>query len=311
MTQPNATDVRPWAVCLTGLAILIYACVLIHLLVVLWPPRVIGAGTDPGATPDPVRTGAGRAAGAAQSPEYQSVTFFRRVIGRWRNDRWVWAGVTISMLLEVRLILLVLTAGGIGALIHVASSFADFVGNRNLARSWLTWYALRPVIGMSIAVLFYFAVRGGFLTPSSGPDTVNVFGVVSLAGLAGMFSKRAADKLEEMFSTLFKTDKDLQRKDKLTTRRPLVRGVNPKKLSLKAVNAGSAVLTVEGENFDANAKVLLGGKTITPASRTGTTTLAVRVLAEHISRTGSVDLWVENPEDRGGKSEPLTLDVEE
>ena len=34
---------------------------------------------------------------------------------------------------------------------------------------------------------------------------MNPFGIAALGGLAGMFSKQATDKLNEVFSTMFKT----------------------------------------------------------------------------------------------------------
>ena len=45
---------------------------------------------------------------------------------------------------------------------------------------------------------------------------VNVYGLVAISGLVGMFSKQATNKLSELFSTRFKTDKDDKNlKDKL------------------------------------------------------------------------------------------------
>jgi hypothetical protein len=44
---------------------------------------------------------------------------------------------------------------------------------------------------------------------------VNPYGMVALAGLVGMFTKQATDKLSEVFSTLFKTDREKELKDKL------------------------------------------------------------------------------------------------
>ena len=67
---------------------------------------------------------------------------------------------------------------------------------------------------------FYFVVRGGFLLFSGELDlqNINPFGIAALAGLSGMFSKQAADKLGEVFDDLFKTEKgtgDDERADKL------------------------------------------------------------------------------------------------
>lgn len=119
---------------------------------------------------------------------------------------------------EVRLLLLVLLAGALGSYIHAATSFIDYVGNRKLYPNWVWWYLLRPFVGMALALVFYFVVRGGFISPQAGGNDMNPFGIAALAGLVGMFSQQATDKLSEVFKTLFRTGPahgDEKRKDSL------------------------------------------------------------------------------------------------
>ena len=115
---------------------------------------------------------------------------------------------------EARLILLVLLAGALGSYIHAATSFVTFAGNRSLKSSWVWWYVLRPFIGSTLALIFYFIIRGGFLSVGSEVNNISVFGMTGLAGLVGMFSKNAIDKLKEVFETLFKGEGDEVRTDK-------------------------------------------------------------------------------------------------
>jgi hypothetical protein len=105
---------------------------------------------------------------------------------------------------ETRFILLALCAGALGSFIHTATSFADFVGNQQLVKSWLWWYLLRPFIGSCLAMTLYFAIRAG-LMPAQGASSLNAFGVVTIAALAGMFAKQATDKLREIFENMFKS----------------------------------------------------------------------------------------------------------
>jgi hypothetical protein len=105
---------------------------------------------------------------------------------------------------DTRLLLLALCAGALGSFVHTATSFADFVGNQQLVKSWLWWYLLRPFIGSCLAVTLYFAIRAG-LMPAQGASGLNAFGVVTLSALAGMFAKQATDKLREIFENLFKS----------------------------------------------------------------------------------------------------------
>lgn len=117
---------------------------------------------------------------------------------------------------EVRLILLVMVVGALGGYIHTASSFADFTGNRRIYTSWIWWYILRPFIGVALALIFYFVIRGGLLSGGAGAEDINPFGISAVAGLVGMFSKQATDKLREVFDSLFRLEKGDERIEKMT-----------------------------------------------------------------------------------------------
>jgi hypothetical protein len=116
---------------------------------------------------------------------------------------------------DVDLMLLVLLAGALGAWIHVGRSYVDFVGNRVFRLSWIPWYLLHPLLGSGLALIFYLSVRGGFFTTNTKANEVNPYGITAIAGLVGLFSKQATNKLAELFDTLFKTDKGKELKDKL------------------------------------------------------------------------------------------------
>jgi len=115
---------------------------------------------------------------------------------------------------EVRFILIVALVGALGSLIHAMTSFATYVGNKQFAGSWSWWFILRPFIGMPLALIFYFVVRGGFFTMAANTDAISPFGIAGLSGLVGMFSKQAIDKLREVFENLLRTEDD-KRKNKL------------------------------------------------------------------------------------------------
>lgn len=125
--------------------------------------------------------------------------------------------IGVKATLSVALILLVLLAGALGGFVHTATSFVTYVGNRTFKSSWVWWYALRLLIGSTLALLLYFAFRGGMLTAQADSGEVNPYGIAALAGLAGLFSKQATDKLKELFDTLFRTaqgEGDARRSDK-------------------------------------------------------------------------------------------------
>jgi hypothetical protein len=127
-----------------------------------------------------------------------------------------WGVLTVSVPedLELRLIAIAATAGALGSFIHIATSYATYIGNRRLIRSWAVWYLARPFIGMVLAVLVYLLLRGGLLAPSASTGDMNPYGVAGICGLTGMFAKQAADKLREVFDNIFTAKGDAEREDK-------------------------------------------------------------------------------------------------
>jgi len=114
---------------------------------------------------------------------------------------------------DTRFMLVVALSGALGSYVHMATSFAEFVGNRMLMRSWLWWYILRPFIGLSWSVLVYFVLRGVMFSGTSSMASVNPFGIAAVAGLIGMFSKQATDKVREIFDAFFRTERAVGRAD--------------------------------------------------------------------------------------------------
>jgi hypothetical protein len=105
------------------------------------------------------------------------------------------------------LIALIAVAGALGGLIHGASSFAIFAGNRAFQSSWTWWYVLRPVLGAAVALVVYLVLRSGFGgdLALSGADCLKTAG---FAGLIGMFAEPATLKLKDIFNTLFTPRED-------------------------------------------------------------------------------------------------------
>lgn len=207
-------------------------------------------------------------------------------------------GVKFQPTLEVRLLLLVLLAGAIGSYIHASSSFVDYLGNRTLISSWVWWYLLRPFIGMMLALLFYFVFRGGFITAGvnqggeAAASFINPFGIAALAGLVGMFSKVAADKLNEVFLTLFAPKAgqgDAKRGDKLIASiAPVVSAIAP---NVGPATGGTPV-TITGSDFLDGAAVNFGTVAAPSVLFKDSTRLSVTTPA---NAAGIVDVEVINP----------------
>ena len=119
------------------------------------------------------------------------------------GDSGLLTGLTLSR--ETRLLLVTPLAGALGGYIHSVTSYVAFLGNRQLKRSWMAWYLLRPMIGMALAMALYLALRGGLFATGSDSTAVTGYGVAAISALAGLFSKQAVDKLREIAETVFKS----------------------------------------------------------------------------------------------------------
>ena len=105
---------------------------------------------------------------------------------------------------DIRLFLLAAVMGVLGSLIYCFSSFVAYVGNKRFHSRWTLWYLLRPFIGLPLAIIVYVALRGGLLTwNAESVNNVNEYGIASICGLVGLFSKQTIEKLKEVFENFF------------------------------------------------------------------------------------------------------------
>lgn len=103
-------------------------------------------------------------------------------------------------------LIMVVLMGTLGGLLRLVSSFAKYIGNRQLLRSWIPYYIVMPIEGGALAPLIYLLLRVGLLTPTASNNdagSLNVFGVYAIAGLTGLFSSQAMEKLAEVFAVIF------------------------------------------------------------------------------------------------------------
>ncbi len=185
------------------------------------------------------------------------------------------------------LILLAFVAGVAGSFLHAGQSLITFVGNESFKASWTAWYLFRPWIGGVLGFAIYFALRAGLI---GGASAVNPYGVVALGLLGGWFSKTTTDKLQEVFETLFKTDADKDRKDKLiNAERPIIESVDP-----SPVPANQNDITIVGRNFMTGATLIIDGEQLTPGT-VSDTELKVTLTQRPAAGTES-SIQVKNPQ---------------
>lgn len=107
--------------------------------------------------------------------------------------------------LNTLLLILVALAGFLGNMIHISASFTNFVGAGKFKRSWMLWYFVKPFNAAALAVGVYIIFRAGFLNSGEAVASVNLYGVVALAILAGLYTDMATLKLKEVFAVIFQS----------------------------------------------------------------------------------------------------------
>jgi hypothetical protein len=274
----RAQPADPRAISLLGVALFAAGLVLVYLLYEIWPAVVHGT---------------------AETPTRQRITLF--------DGRIVFRPST-----ESTLILLVILAGALGAHVHAATSFAKYVGTRRFARSWYWWYLGRLPIGSGLALIVYFALRGGLIGGDASSKAVNPYGVAALAALAGLFSRQAVDKLGEVFDTFFRTRPEDQDSDALETPVPDLENIEPTSFS----SAQGQDLTLRGRGFDEGTTVLIkaaetDAPTLLRSEKVSCTEteMVVRIGASELP-AGAYELRVINAPPGGGVSTPSALTIE-
>lgn len=211
--------------------------------------------------------------------------------------------IELTVSAELRLILLVMVVGALGSYVHAATSFANYVGNRRLELSWGWWYILRPFIGLSLALVFYFVIRGGLFSTGARTADISTFGIAAVSGLVGMFSKQAISKLKELFDNLFKAE---ELEDRLTSPVPAIVTIEP-----STVQAGRDLsLTVNGSHFLRESRVRFKGED-RPTTFVSATRLRVHLSASDLASPGEAEVTIFNPPPGGGTSNTVTLKIEE
>ncbi|HXM43006.1 MAG TPA: IPT/TIG domain-containing protein [Bryobacteraceae bacterium] len=204
------------------------------------------------------------------------------------------------------LIALIALAGALGGLIHGASSFAIFAGNRQFKSSWTWWYVLRPLLGAAVALVVYLVVRSGMGTGDwalAGADCLKTAG---FAGLIGMFAEPAMLKLKDIFNTIF-TPRDDPRKDELNPEQspPRINSIDPPSVSSAEP---PATLQIAGANFVAGCVVKIGANVRGPRSVTPGL-LEVELQAHDVAAPGEVPIRVCNTPNDSDCSNTVNLKV--
>jgi hypothetical protein len=110
----------------------------------------------------------------------------------------------LSLTRDQQFFLIVAMAGVLGAMLHGLRSMARYVGERQFIRSWTASYLFLPFIGAVIATIVYLVLRAGLLPGATSGVQPDPYGISAIAALVGWFSAQAAEKMKDVFETMFR-----------------------------------------------------------------------------------------------------------
>ncbi len=203
---------------------------------------------------------------------------------------------------EANQLYLVMIAGALGATLHAIYSFCDYVGNDRFKPSWIVWYVCRAPVGAAIATVFYLVLRGGLIGFGEGQE-LNLYGIAGMSALAGMFSRQAVTKLNELATTFF--TKLTPQRDALQNPRPTLDSIRPTSV---AAGTKGAKITLLGTGFTPGMMAVVNR--LLCETRVVSTSEAEFVLNDNLSDTvGTLKVGVRNPDPSPGESETQDLAI--
>jgi hypothetical protein len=287
--SPGGRPMGAIGITLITLYLTVVTVVVFHSLVVLWPPN---RDTAPTAAAQGATQGSGQ---AAQPAVQASGTRPKDLCGEpaeWekkqRHAQLFWL-LDVCLSDEERLFLIVMFAGALGGLVHTLRSFYWYAGCRRLVLSWTGFYITQPILGATLATVFYLVVRGGFFSPQSEISDTSPFGFAALAALIGMFTEQASEKLKQIAENLFA----IAPKGADHAGPPTVTGVSPTQ------GSANQQVTITGSGFVQNATVTFDGQAAANVQvASGGTSLTAETPATSVP--GAVTVEVTNPDGQKG-----------
>lgn len=125
------------------------------------------------------------------------------------------AGLTAVDRREVNEAIIMIFAGGMGSCIYAIRAYLKHAcENGDFDAMFVPWYLLWLIQGSLLAMIFYFAIRGGllFITLNSGAGqtagastaiSLNTWSLAAIGALVGLFSKYAIEKLRKVIVITF------------------------------------------------------------------------------------------------------------
>lgn len=200
------------------------------------------------------------------------------------------------------LLILVGVAGFLGNMIHISASFTSYIGAGKFRKSWILWYCVKPFTAAAMAITVYFVFRGGFLNMSDDGSNINIYGLMTISILSGLFTDRTTLKLKEVFEVLFRPKEE--RPDQLKNS-----GLRITAVDAAPLEAGQpTVITLKGEKMDeGKVDISIGDEVIQNIERTQESISFTYTLPQALQEQDAVLLTVKPENTAAGNTYPLKI----
>jgi hypothetical protein len=202
------------------------------------------------------------------------------------------------------LLILVAIAGFLGNMIHLSTSFTTFVGAGKFRKSWLLWYIVKPFTAAALAIAIYFVFRGGFLNMSDDSANINLYGLMTISLMSGLFTDRATLKLKELFDVLLRTSPKEERPDQLTNGGLTIKGITA--APLEAGKPATIILNGEKMN-EGQIDITIEDQPVTDMNRVPERISFTYTLPESLKDRESVMLIIKTEHASMAESYPLQI----
>jgi hypothetical protein len=139
--------------------------------------------------------------------------------------------------------------------------------------------------------------------PQVDTSTGGVCATIGLAGLIGLFSRQALDKLGEVFDVIFSPRQDADAAARGVRGAPQIDTFDPPTIP---PNGDDTTLTIQGSGFIQGAVVKIRDKELAATCKSARE-LTVVIPKEQLAQPGPLALIIANPDPPGGVSEPKAL----
>jgi hypothetical protein len=119
----------------------------------------------------------------------------------------LFGAIHVSVTAEVAVLIGVMLAAMLGSVAYEVRQFTQYALRGELTKRAEWWYVLMPLQGAAVAAIVYLVLQGGLLGGNT-TEGLNPYGIAAIAGLVGLFSRHAMQKLSEVFEKIFGTPDD-------------------------------------------------------------------------------------------------------